>query len=223
MSNHDPIPADFPVQPLKSGQEAKDKVTCGHCGLSWDDAIPTSWTPAPSARCPFEYFHLYPEDTKQRSVTNATEKTMSKPLSELFQGRMTGEEKFLKGYILAALDLMEDEEDDPDAEEKNTRNVTVDDIAPSTLKAIKADCDKFFNENKDDVTDDDKILRRSDSVEESAGHDFFLTRHGHGAGFWDGDWEKDTGERLTEASKQFRESDWYVGDDGKVYIMGTEN
>ena len=51
------IPKDFPVQPLKPGQEAKEKMTCGTCGLSWDDAIPTSLTPAPAARCPFEYYH----------------------------------------------------------------------------------------------------------------------------------------------------------------------
>jgi hypothetical protein len=51
------VPADFPVQPLRSGQAAKDRVTCGTCGLSWDDAIATTWTPAPSGRCPFEYFH----------------------------------------------------------------------------------------------------------------------------------------------------------------------
>ena len=53
------IPKDFAVQPLKPGAEAKDRVTCGTCGLAWDDAIPTSWTPAPSGRCPFEYFHIY--------------------------------------------------------------------------------------------------------------------------------------------------------------------
>jgi hypothetical protein len=54
---HEPIPDDFPVRPLGPGDKAKDKVTCGYCGLSWDDAIPTSWTPTPAARCPFEYFH----------------------------------------------------------------------------------------------------------------------------------------------------------------------
>jgi hypothetical protein len=53
------VPKDWPVQPLKPDQAAKDKATCGHCGLSWDDAIPTSMTPAPSARCPFEQFHKY--------------------------------------------------------------------------------------------------------------------------------------------------------------------
>lgn len=51
------IPKDHPVQPLKPGDKAMDRVTCGVCGLSWDDAIVTSWTPAPSGRCPFEPFH----------------------------------------------------------------------------------------------------------------------------------------------------------------------
>lgn len=53
------IPADFPVQPISAEAEAEavDPATCGTCGLTWDDGIVTSWTPAPSARCPFEYFH----------------------------------------------------------------------------------------------------------------------------------------------------------------------
>lgn len=63
MKTHEPIPKDFAVQPLKLGQFAKVKATCGHCGLSWDDGKSTSWTPAPSGRCPFEYFHVYPEPT----------------------------------------------------------------------------------------------------------------------------------------------------------------
>lgn len=33
----------------------KDPVSCGSCGRTWDDAHTTSVTPAPSARCPFEY------------------------------------------------------------------------------------------------------------------------------------------------------------------------
>jgi hypothetical protein len=39
-------------------------TTDGSCGLSWDDAIVTSMTPAPAARCPFEYFHEYDENDK---------------------------------------------------------------------------------------------------------------------------------------------------------------
>lgn len=56
------VPRDFEVRPLRKGQKAKDRATCGQCGLSWDDAKPTTWTPAPSARCPFEYFHKYEGD-----------------------------------------------------------------------------------------------------------------------------------------------------------------
>jgi hypothetical protein len=50
----------------------------------------------------------------------------------------------------------------------------------------------------------------------SAGHDFWLTRVGHGAGFWDGDWPKN-GDALTEICKKYKEIDLYVGDDGKIY------
>ena len=49
------IPADWPVQPIKQGKSPI--VTCGACGLSWDDSKVTSMTPTPSARCPFEQFH----------------------------------------------------------------------------------------------------------------------------------------------------------------------
>ena len=51
------IPKNYPVRPLRKNVHAKAKATCGSCGLSWDDAISTSMTPTPSARCPFEHFH----------------------------------------------------------------------------------------------------------------------------------------------------------------------
>jgi len=51
------VPPDFPVQPVKPGDEAKDPMTCGTCGLTWDDAVSTGYTPVPSGRCPFEEFH----------------------------------------------------------------------------------------------------------------------------------------------------------------------
>ncbi len=48
----------------------KERIsTDGNCGLSWDDSIITSMTPAPSARCPFEYFHQYDEDVPTRLVS----------------------------------------------------------------------------------------------------------------------------------------------------------
>jgi len=56
------IPKNFEVKPLKKGQNAQRKATCGTCGLSWDDGIATTMTPVPSGRCPFEYFHNYEEN-----------------------------------------------------------------------------------------------------------------------------------------------------------------
>jgi hypothetical protein len=39
------------------GRPVVDLATCGTCGRTWDDALVTSVTPAPSGRCPFEYEH----------------------------------------------------------------------------------------------------------------------------------------------------------------------
>lgn len=52
-----------------------DYTTCGTCGRTWDDAIITGMTPAPSARCPFEDFHdgrPIPEDYPVRAVRGRT-------------------------------------------------------------------------------------------------------------------------------------------------------
>jgi hypothetical protein len=60
------------------------------------------------------------------------------------------------------------------------------------------------------------VLFRSRSAS-CGGHDFWLTRNGHGAGFWDGDWPKEAGDRLTKACEEFGEFDLYIGDDGMIY------
>lgn len=49
-----------------------------------------------------------------------------------------------------------------------------------------------------------------------AGHDFWLTRNGHGAGFWDRGLGQ-LGRTLTDASKPCGSCDLYIGDDGKIY------
>lgn len=49
------------------------------------------------------------------------------------------------------------------------------------------------------------------------GADFYFTAAGHGCGFWDGDWPEN-GQALTKACEPYG-WDFYVGDDGLVYIM----
>ena len=51
-----------------------------------------------------------------------------------------------------------------------------------------------------------------------AGHDFALTRNGHGAGFWDGDWPEPAASELTAAAGREGAVEPYLGDDGLVYV-----
>ena len=51
-----------------------------------------------------------------------------------------------------------------------------------------------------------------------AGHDFWMTRNGHGVGFWDGDWIEPAATVLTEAATAAGVRELYVGDDGLVYM-----
>ena len=49
-------------------------------------------------------------------------------------------------------------------------------------------------------------------------HDYILTRNHHGAGFWDGDWDKSVGEIFTTAAHLHPEIEAYVGDDNLIYF-----
>lgn len=55
------------------------------------------------------------------------------------------------------------------------------------------------------------------SASECAGHDFWLTRAGHGIGFWDRGLGE-LGDRLTAQCRSFPALDAYLGDDGRVYL-----
>jgi hypothetical protein len=81
------------------------------------------------------------------------------------------------------------------------------DLAPETLERMKADCASFQEQYWESISDN---LTR-------AGHDFWLTRNHHGAGFWDGDWPDEVEEELTEACHLWGEVDLSVGDDGRIY------
>jgi len=87
----------------------------------------------------------------------------------------------------------------------------MDDNYPVSLEFIEIairDCD-LFREYAGELLDE-----HDDDTQ--AAHDFWLTRNGHGAGFWDGDWPEG-GDRLTALSKVFGETTLYIGDDGQVY------
>ena len=113
---------------------------------------------------------------------------------------------FTTAYIEAALWSSMDESDEQGGEPLDD-NYGPDDIAEEALASILDDCKAFQRDHADAIGDE----------LEQAGHDFWLTRNGHGAGFWDGDWEDNIGQRLTEASDVYGSVDLYVGDDGLIY------
>lgn len=95
------------------------------------------------------------------------------------------------------------------------------DLAPATLAKMEADCAAFLEANRDTIEaaiETGEVKCGPDFDEwERAGHDFWLTRNGHGAGFWDGDWPEPMADRLAKAAHAFGEVDLYVGDDGLIY------
>lgn len=115
-------------------------------------------------------------------------------------------DKFTIAYIEAALWSTMDEST-PEGGELMDANYGIADLAPETLDRMKADCAAFQQQHWDDISDD----------MERAGHDFWLTRNHHGAGYWDGDWPEDVGERLTAASHACGEVNLYIGDDERIY------
>ena len=96
------------------------------------------------------------------------------------------------------------------------KNYGPDDIAPETRARMERDW-YLFCLRADGLIVDANLMRGQCSAETQAAHDFWLTRNGHGAGFWDGDWEKSAGEKLTALAKKFGGMDLYVGDDGKIH------
>jgi len=108
------------------------------------------------------------------------------------------QDPFTQSFIAVALALSEDD-------------CRLDNLASSTKSAAISDCALFLIEYRHSI---------GDQLAE-AGGDFFLTRNGHGAGFFDGDWED--GDHLTLAANRFGEFELYRGNDGLAYAFGRED
>lgn len=88
------------------------------------------------------------------------------------------------------------------------------DMDSESLARFKQECFEFFAENTADLL---SACQQSGYGWGHAGHDYTLTRNGHGAGYWDGDIiDLDLGEKLTDAALKFGEVSLFVSDDGVV-------
>lgn len=116
---------------------------------------------------------------------------------------------FLQAYLEAALWASTDCDGNPLDD-----NYDIEDIAPEALDFVIEELEAF--RNRDDVAP--LLEAMTVSEEEHAARDLFLTRNGHGAGFWDGDWPDAIGKVLDAAARQCGSGEPIVGDDGLIYF-----
>jgi hypothetical protein len=121
----------------------------------------------------------------------------------MLKANKTTHEKFLAAYIECALWSSMG----TDLEGNELESLQGFDLAEETEIAMERDCLAFWVANEEHITDDPDL----------AGHDFWLTRCGHGAGFWDGDWPEPQATILVNASKAAGNVDLYIGDDGLIH------
>lgn len=110
---------------------------------------------------------------------------------------MTDKAKILHHYLHAALWTEElDSEFD------------IKDFGPSTISAATKDVELFIEKAGKllDLIDDAQI-----------GHDFWLTRNHHGAGFWDRDLGE-VGKKLTEIAQEFKEVNVFKNELDIIYF-----
>lgn len=99
-------------------------------------------------------------------------------------------------------------ETDHDAGEPLDSNYDLSDIADCEREEWCSEIESFV-----EVANDLGLL--SGIGDEQLGHDFTLTRNGHGTGFWDRGLGE-IGKRLTNICKPFGEASAYIGEDGKI-------
>jgi len=114
-------------------------------------------------------------------------------------------ESMVNHYLVTALWSSIDNKGNPMDGKYDTADFTV----KARSQAVK-DCDDFVAACQEAGLEDALFQNGHDT----AGHDFWLTRNGHGAGFWDGDYGKE-GDALNKIAKRFPEINLYANR-GKV-------
>jgi len=117
-------------------------------------------------------------------------------------------DEFTKAYIECMLwsSTGDDEEPLDDTIEANLDNFTKD-----AVRLIRKDCHLFQLVNAELI----------EGLDDKAGHDFWLTRNGHGTGFWDKPeiYGEENAKLLTVAAKNYGSCSPIICCDGKVDLF----
>lgn len=121
--------------------------------------------------------------------------------------------EFVTGYLAAMLWSSNDDNDTPLDSAHG-----VEDMTAEARERAEVECRAFLYRVGFLITEENFLGARPDggTLAGYAGHDFWLTRVGHGAGFWDGDWTNVAGEWMTREAKTFGELNPFVTEDGRV-------
>lgn len=127
-------------------------------------------------------------------------------------------DEFTRHYAICALWSSNDGSDDSGGSPMD-ENYNLEDVAPQTWKQFAEDCEDFQKANKKLLAQYAELYKKPGYTwQQLAGHDFWLTRCGHGAGFWDRG-IGEVGDKLAEAAKIYGNVDLHIGDDGKIYSV----
>lgn len=120
--------------------------------------------------------------------------------------------EFVRGYV----DAIFFTDAGPDSDGMD--GCTVTDLSDEAVDCINSDCANF--QQKAAAAELSEAYARGYD-EHQAGVDFWLTRNGHGAGFWDRDVLRDgsLGDRLSDLCRH-TDLNLYKGDDGRLYLEG---
>lgn len=129
-------------------------------------------------------------------------------------------EQELEQYIAAALWTTNADHLDPEgtgAAGNLDDHFSAADLDPEALESMRADLTDLIHHADTRALE----LWESELGAGQVGHDFWLTRNGHGAGFWDrfmAEPAASYGRHLTDKAKPYGESYLYAGDDGRLYL-----
>lgn len=130
--------------------------------------------------------------------------------------RQSDREAFAGAYVAAALWSECDDEGLP-----LDIQYTSDDIDPDSLRDARMEAMAWYDANHNLWAAATYEYRGSINMygPGQAGHDFWLTRNGHGAGFWDRGLENS--DLLSVLARGMGEANLLIGDDGRLYFFGV--
>ena len=126
-------------------------------------------------------------------------------------------EQMLRGYVTCALWSSTDSDSDTVLDE----NYGPDDIHPDCLVQMREDCMAFLSDNESDIAQYAQLRAIDPSqgnIGDYIGHDFWLSRNRHGAGFFDHGIDP-IFHRLQAAAKIYGSIDLYAGDDEMIHCQ----